>query len=222
MPKWINTTNGTSGVYVILGPKDRAYVGSSKNCETRLDEHVGRLNRGAHPLKSLQRDWDEYGSEAFRMSLIEELPLDRKLLFAAEGKWLRHYWTLPGGIYNSEAQVVTAPGFKHKDQMRRKRSKYMLENSPWKDPVVQAKIHEKQKDVPRPKSVKDAIKAKLTGRVRDQKFRDACAKGQTGRKHSEESKQKRRKPHTPEAIERMSVAMLAYWAKRRKDESHVD
>ncbi len=56
----------TVGIYLIWCRKtSRFYVGKSEDISRRWDEHYAALNAGKHPNALLQREWNQYGSDAF-------------------------------------------------------------------------------------------------------------------------------------------------------------
>lgn len=62
----------TCGVYVICNLiNDHFYVGSSVDCEQRINSHVSRLNRGRHINPHLQNAWNKYGGNDFECLILE-------------------------------------------------------------------------------------------------------------------------------------------------------
>ncbi len=51
----------------------RVLLGSSKNLEGPLNRHRFMLSTGMHPIKELQRDWNEFGAEGFAFEILEEV-----------------------------------------------------------------------------------------------------------------------------------------------------
>jgi group I intron endonuclease len=64
----------TAGVYwIIHEPTDRVvYVGSSVRVERRIWNHRYLLKKGTHPNTRLQRTWDKYGADGFKITLLEQ------------------------------------------------------------------------------------------------------------------------------------------------------
>lgn len=51
------------------------YIGSTFiGLRARWRGHLLRLTRGDHYNKALQRDWDQYGSDAFQIVILESVP----------------------------------------------------------------------------------------------------------------------------------------------------
>jgi group I intron endonuclease len=53
---------------------EKVFVGSTPNLDAALNRHRFQLDAGAHPSKTLQKDWNEIGSENFVFEILEELP----------------------------------------------------------------------------------------------------------------------------------------------------
>ena len=51
----------------------KVLLGSSLNLEGPLNRHRFMLKIGSHTNKSLQKDWDEFGSEQFVFEILEEV-----------------------------------------------------------------------------------------------------------------------------------------------------
>jgi len=73
--------SGTSGVYMITcANTGKKYIGSSVNVGKRLNDHVKQLREGTHCNSYLQRAWNKYGEDSFKLSVV--LCCDKKnLLF---------------------------------------------------------------------------------------------------------------------------------------------
>jgi len=66
---------------------NKIYVGSSIDVETRWKQHVWSLNSKTHPNAHLQGSWNEYGKDAFKFSLLEEVN-EENILFIRERHWI--------------------------------------------------------------------------------------------------------------------------------------
>lgn len=51
----------TCGVYRIIAPSGKCYIGSSVNMDMRRAAHHSLLKHGKHPSPALQSAWDKYG-----------------------------------------------------------------------------------------------------------------------------------------------------------------
>jgi len=61
------------GIYSILcKPKAMMYVGQSRNIINRFTHHRFMLRKGVHANKSLQKDWNGLGEDAFLFEIEEE------------------------------------------------------------------------------------------------------------------------------------------------------
>lgn len=68
------------GIYEIIGPNGRLYIGSTKDLRIRLKSHKLALIRGDHTSIEMQNDWNEYGEEAFTFKpVVLVADADRRL-----------------------------------------------------------------------------------------------------------------------------------------------
>jgi group I intron endonuclease len=86
--------NKLSGIYriVCIGNGDY-YYGSSKNINRRWVIHKNRLKVGKHHNFKLQKLWDRYGENFFRIELIELVSNDK--LSSVETKYLQEHYNTP-------------------------------------------------------------------------------------------------------------------------------
>ena len=56
-----------SGIYIMIFPNGRYYIGSSKNCTKRWYHHRHLLERDCHYNSLLQRTWRKHGEAQFLM-----------------------------------------------------------------------------------------------------------------------------------------------------------
>jgi hypothetical protein len=62
------------GVYRIRNlVNDKVFVGAAQNLPGIINSNRFQLGCGSHPNKSLQAEWDAYGSEAFAFEVLDEL-----------------------------------------------------------------------------------------------------------------------------------------------------
>lgn len=65
----------TIGVYRITHvPSGKFYIGSSKHCERRFNEHRSNLNSKKHHCHALQNSWTKHGEESFSFEISQEFP----------------------------------------------------------------------------------------------------------------------------------------------------
>jgi hypothetical protein len=62
---------GTVGIYKIVSPDGKTYVGSSKNLKHRIETHFSLLKKGKHYSKSMQQQW-EVNALGFQSVVLEE------------------------------------------------------------------------------------------------------------------------------------------------------
>jgi group I intron endonuclease len=61
------------GIYLIRNVlTDKVYIGSSKNYDVRIREHISKLRRNVHSNKRLQNSWNKYGKKFFKFDFLEE------------------------------------------------------------------------------------------------------------------------------------------------------
>ena len=54
----------------------KCFVGSSKDLSAILNRHRFTLEHGSHANRALQRDWNEFGAEAFVFEVVDTLTPD--------------------------------------------------------------------------------------------------------------------------------------------------
>lgn len=61
-----------AGIYQIKNLKNnKVLLGSSLDLDGPLNSHRFRLELGRHPNQALQKDWNEFGAEAFIFEVLE-------------------------------------------------------------------------------------------------------------------------------------------------------
>ncbi|MCU1264658.1 MAG: hypothetical protein JWM21_976 [Acidobacteria bacterium] len=62
------------GVFLIRNNvNDKVFLGTSLNLDGIINRHKFSLKSGGHPNKTLQADWDEFGSNSFAFEIVDEL-----------------------------------------------------------------------------------------------------------------------------------------------------
>lgn len=80
----------TCGVYMIRNRVSlKIYIGSSRNVESRLNEHRYDLANNQHKNKHLQHSYNLHGLESFSMYLVEETSLED--LIPREQAWINAF-----------------------------------------------------------------------------------------------------------------------------------
>lgn len=83
-PEIENNDLKCNGVYAIVNTiNNKHYVGSSSNLDRRIKTHKQHLEKGCHNNRKLQKDYDEYGLEAFEFKILEKC-VEEDLLTAYE------------------------------------------------------------------------------------------------------------------------------------------
>lgn len=73
-----------NGVYLIHNKvNNKNYVGSTTNLDRRIKTHKQHLEKGCHNNRKLQKDYDQYGLEAFDFKILE-MDVEEELLTAYE------------------------------------------------------------------------------------------------------------------------------------------
>lgn len=64
------------GVFLIRNnANDKVFLGASLNLPGIINRHKFQLQHGSHPSKSLQVDWNQFGSNSFSFEIVDELTL---------------------------------------------------------------------------------------------------------------------------------------------------
>lgn len=94
------------GVYKIVNTYNgKTYVGSSKNIQNRIKNHISTLKNNYHRSKELQDEYNAQNKNGFEFIIIEEVE-DEKLLFERETHWIGELEsTTPEKGYNIKAPI---------------------------------------------------------------------------------------------------------------------
>lgn len=57
----------------------KAFMDVSKDLKSSFNRHSFQLKAGAHPVKELQKDWNQFGQQAFVFEVLEQLDYDEKI-----------------------------------------------------------------------------------------------------------------------------------------------
>lgn len=105
----------TSGIYRIHNLiDDTSYIGSSQDCEKRLQIHYHCLAQQTHWNKKLQRAWEKYGEDAFKTEILV-IAEDSNLLKELENVCIKYFNSIQNG-YN-----VVSSGRQGEDERQRLR-----------------------------------------------------------------------------------------------------
>lgn len=109
-----HTLNFDCGIYAIISPSGRRYIGQAQSIRQRWYEHKRLLNAGKHRCTPLQKAWKKYGEDAFTFSKIAIVPVEQ--LNAREQEQFDSY-VIAGdrrSLYNASLCVeATVRGIKH-------------------------------------------------------------------------------------------------------------
>lgn len=69
-------TQRPMGVYLVRNTVNKkSLVGVSINLPAILNRHRTQLRLGGHPNRALQKDWNEFGPEAFEFQILDTLQI---------------------------------------------------------------------------------------------------------------------------------------------------
>lgn len=70
------TIDKVSGIYKIVNKVNgKYYIGSSRNVNKRISEHLSELSNKKHCNKKLQNAYNKYGEEIFKFEIISKCPI---------------------------------------------------------------------------------------------------------------------------------------------------
>jgi len=94
VPERKDLIESDAGIYrITVMAIDKCYIGQANKPARRIREHWNELTLGVHTNRDLQRFWSMYGSETFRVELVEKAPQEQSPL--ARQRWLaekERYW----------------------------------------------------------------------------------------------------------------------------------
>lgn len=102
-----------SGIYWIVGPTGKAYIGSSQNVKARLAAHRNSLLRGDHHATHLQRAVNKHGIDAFMFAPLEFCAIERLIEHEQFHIDSFDFDTL----YNSRPVADSQRGYKHRPEV---------------------------------------------------------------------------------------------------------
>jgi len=110
-----------SGIYCIYNTKTRKrYIGSAKNLRQRVQYHKQCLEKQKHHSILLQRAWNKYGPDAFKVKVLELVPVLKNLIKREQfylDKFLS-YDSKKG--YNIEIKAGSSLGLKRSQEFKDK------------------------------------------------------------------------------------------------------
>ena len=107
-----------AGIYKI-SCKDRCYIGSSKNLMERIYIHFNQLKNNKHHSSYMQRCYNKYGEDLFKVEILEIMEFDENLLREVELKYIIEL----NPVFNSTTPIT----YNHSQEMRDKIRKTLIE-----------------------------------------------------------------------------------------------
>ena len=103
-------TRRPMGVYRVRNTVNgKSFIGTSKDLPAMLNRQQSQLRMGGHPNRALQKDWAEYGAEAFEFEVLDTLTIPERAdydptadLRALEELWLDKLSPFGDRGYNTE------------------------------------------------------------------------------------------------------------------------
>jgi group I intron endonuclease len=112
-----NITN--VGIYEIRClQNNKIYIGSSKNIDLRLKQHLNCLKKNKHDSRYLQFAWVKYGDKAFIVKVLKNLPknTDSQKILLVEQKYLDRLQPWKSEIgFNTNSSAIKPPNTKGKN-----------------------------------------------------------------------------------------------------------
>lgn len=197
-----------SGIYRIDGPNNRFYIGSAQRINRRWIEHKRDLRKGNHVNIRLQNAWNKYGEDAFRISVLEVVE-DQSKLIEREQYWIDLLDPVKNG-YNVLPTAGSNFGWSHSEESKRKLSEAHTgkKHGPMSEEQKQyfsslykgrslseetrRKMGDSRRGKPRPQHVKDAVSKAQSGRAKSDEHRKKLSEALTGKKQSPETIAKRK------------------------------
>jgi group I intron endonuclease len=204
-----------TGIYKIVSPSNKIYIGQSIDIEKRWVEHK------RFPLKNKLTDsFKKHGFENHTFEVIEECEVD--LLNERERYWQDFYDVLSlNGLNLRLTKTDDKSGFvsqETKDKISEYRKTFIFTEEHRRRIGLASKNMSQE--------TRDKISAKLKGIKRSKEFKNKVSIASSKRTHTEEtkikigksSKERYRKPVSEETRLKLSLKTKAYWnAKKSKD-----
>ena len=103
-----------AGIYRLISPSEKSYIGQSKDLETRLSKY--RKMNGMHNQRKLLSAVKKYGIDSFKFEILEEIDISSLskeesllLLLQREAEWIEKFDSLENGYncmsYGPEAVI---------------------------------------------------------------------------------------------------------------------
>lgn len=123
-----------TGIYAIVSPSDKRYIGSAVNVRTRWNAHRHALRSGLHHSEALQRAYDKYGES---LQFVRVLQCAKADLLMYEQLVIDAY--AREDLLNTSYIAASRAGTKHSVETREKMRKARLDRNAQLTPEDQAK-----------------------------------------------------------------------------------
>lgn len=144
----------SSGIYAIISPSGKRYIGSAVNFKNRWQEHIRQLRKGIHHSPALQRAFVKYGEVAFQFSILEECAREQLLSFEQ-----KHIDAWPfDQLYNICPSAGSALGVKRSAATRARISASKKGQPGW---AHTAESRKRVADANRKRTLSEATRAKI-------------------------------------------------------------
>jgi group I intron endonuclease len=200
------------GVYAIEHRESgKRYIGSSIRVERRFSEWTCALNKNVGGCGPLQAAWNEFGSAAFKMFLVEEVG-DREQLKAREREWIRQTVDRYNVSLDPEAFFK---GLHHKVESKDLTRAAITGIK--RSAVTKAKISHLHKGKPKSPEHRAKLSDSLKGRVPPHALgpKSAEHRAKIGAAH----RGRTNGSFSPERKAKVSEGLRAAWARRKQKES---
>lgn len=171
-----------SGIYAIVSPSGKRYVGQAVNIAKRWKEHKSGLRAGKHHCSGLQNAYYKYG-EALDYVVLELCSRERDTLTAREQFHMDSSCT---GLYNSAPAAGSQLGMVHTEATKAKLRSHNLGKSIPQD--TREKISASLLGTTRPQATREKIRASSFGKVLSRQTREKISLAGTGRVTCQETR----------------------------------
>lgn len=173
------------GIYCFINTHNgKRYVGQSIDIDARHKGHLRELNNNTHRNAHLQGAFNKYGSACFEFHMLEECGAD--MLDMREIAWINYYHSFGEGGYN-----LTSGGENRKEVSEETRAK---QSAAKKGKTLSAEHKRKISVAGKGRTHSAESKTKIggfhKGKIVSLEQREAQRKTMTGRKASDETRQK--------------------------------
>ena len=95
-----------SGIYMIYcTDTNKPYIGQAEDLENRKQEHFSHLKIGNHPCVDMQKDYNKYGEDSFRFSILEKCEKDK--LNHLEDYYILSYNAISNGYNSKRGNIIS-------------------------------------------------------------------------------------------------------------------